>query len=226
PFPSTMTAAINLSGQDVRILISDEEAKANVNFLHYEKPNSLERFVKKATPSRSVAAIQLRPFAVKTKQPPRENDDGDDEDGPQDDDLPQAFGAWSQVFRLSAINGGVDAVPMLTTKLTCWGPGRLNIARADRETAIQFCGEFGSRTGARNILEAWWEDPRLSLPNLIKSRGNLADDEVAVLQQVLVKKSSTYSVTVGCQSQYSTSRRFAVLFTDEDGALSTVEFVY
>jgi hypothetical protein len=219
PYSSTISVGVEMSGRTVQLVLADEGARLNLNLIHTLGPTKTNRLLRRVCGNRLQAAIRLRPLVMKkTTQQEQEQ---------EQEIIPQVFGSWAQVFDLSAIPPVEGALPVLFDNITCWGPGRLNVMRADRETAIQFCSELtSSSSSARRILEAWWEDPRLSLPRVIESKGGLSAEEVEQLQQLLVDRSSSYSTTVLCRSPHSTTTRFAVIETDDEGTLRSVEFNY
>lgn len=216
PYPSAMTASVVVGERPVQIILADEGARLNLNTVHSLGSTMTNQVLRKVCVSQLQAVIRLRPLESKP-QTQQEKEDGA---------IPRVFGGWAQVFDLSAVQAGGGDLSALFNNITCWGPGRLNVRRVDRKTAIQFCAEMTSSSSARKILEAWWHDPRLSLPRVIESKGGLSDEEVAQMKQLLVDRSSSYSMTIACRSSHSTTIRFAVVETDDEGALRSIEFNY
>lgn len=216
PWPGAIPLTLVLNGQPISVVLADEGAKANLNFAHSVRPTLPTKLLRQIIGRQFQTAIRLRPLPLKTLTP-EEIEDGI---------IPRVFGSWSQVVDMSAIPAGSQSLPALGRTITFWGPGRLNVSRCDRDTALELCGELTSQSAARKILEAWWEDPRHELRHVIKSQGDLSAEDVFQLQQALSNRSSCYSSEITCQTTHSSLRRFAVSETDDEGLLRTIEFQF
>jgi hypothetical protein len=127
PLPS-YRASILLGDQRYTLLVSDEQAKANVNLLleHSDKSRAEARIREALSGSGLVNSIFLRPEPrVHAEVPPAIPGQP-----PQPPELPSWLSGFGQVFtnvgpgRLVA--GGVNAP---ASELTCWGSGAINIMR-------------------------------------------------------------------------------------------------
>lgn len=107
---------IRLAGKDYLLRIADEEAKASLNTIfHTQGESTVTRTVRTLVGESSDLAVNLRPFAV-TDTAER---------------LP-VFDSWGQVFHLASGQDPARIPAKLmqaTTSMTCWGSGRLNVAR-------------------------------------------------------------------------------------------------
>ena len=121
PVPS-YRAVVDLGGQQFSIIVSDEQAKANVNLLldGADVPRATNR-LRSALAGHGISnAVALRPAPAPLKLSGRTAPD------PAVTGFGQVFDALPPSRLLSSLPGQ----PSVADLLTCWGDGRINVRRA------------------------------------------------------------------------------------------------
>lgn len=114
PYASRLEFHYRLGGREYRVLIADEDAKANLNSIYARRPEQLFGLLAQAA-VRSGVPIRLLPSPPPT----------------------QPFKSWGQVLDLTRLHPEDDPLSRigpLVSKWTCWGGGKLRLRRASRET--------------------------------------------------------------------------------------------
>ncbi len=178
PDPSTRQRfSIELGGREYHIVLTDEQAKLNVNaLLRSNTPGETESIVRGLTPRPSGGgSVRIRPTrGVKA-----------------------VFG-YGQVFEgvWPAELVGLGEGDGLTGNVTCWGDGKVNIARASDHTirrAIQ--REVGPRV-VRMLLQHRRRHRAEGLDGLLKRIDRLGDDDRTKLRRLLTDQSSCHGLWI------------------------------
>lgn len=145
-----------LAGIDYDLLITDEQAKVNLNRMlrmtsRSETEAAAGRLVRSAATTGRLE-MRLRPMSGVAAPPTRGR-------------APEKIGGFGQVFASPDPRQlvGVDRRPGATSRITLWGDGKLNFRRADADTIEAFCTEPLGPAMVKDLLEARRDDAHLRL---------------------------------------------------------------
>ena len=156
-------------------------------------------------------------------------DDRGSEDDPEVREIPRAFRSWGEVFDLASLvaNFGDDAaVPNLTSEVTCWGGGALNLQRAS-DRAIQAAASCVlSDAGAKRLVRRYRESPTASAAILIhQEAGN--ERSRTRLRRMLSETSTHFSVWIDASAVGRRSlRTFSVMRLTDEGIMVNERFAF
>ena len=140
--------------------------------------------------------------------------------------MPPALTSWGQVFDMRRRSANARwALPQLTSRLTCWGPGRVNVGRAPVEVVADACRAVISEGAARQIARDYRDDPRVGLKRLIE-RSGANSREQRLLTELLTEQSACYSLWISAGHGRTRFQQFVVAERDEEGVLRTREFLF
>jgi len=221
PAPASFAASVILGGTRFELLLADENAKVNLNHSYHHRGRAgTERLV-----SRSLAGMFRPPVRLFTdaKQVDPFETLMDDEA------LPLALGSWGQVFDLSraAAPAAHRAIPQLTSRLTLWGQGKLNVRRAADATIVDACQLVISQGAAQRLQRECRDKPKHHVDRLVEQL-SVDREEQLMLQEMLTEHSSCFSLwtTVSSMSTHVAAQRFAILQVDDEGVTRTIEFIF
>lgn len=211
PQPAALATTIRLGDMQVSMVLADEDAKLDVNQV-YEDPHArpkLASMIQHLSPPVSALPLQLRPFADRSISPQ------------------PSFSSWGQVFDLTLHESGLSktaaqkherqgasALPLIfltgqheglgklmqgTRELTCWGSGRLNVARASDQTLETVVKRVEGDEVAQAILEQR------------RSTGQINLNQTSQLRSLLTDRSECYSLWVELTSDFGQSYAFSVV---------------
>lgn len=234
PHPSVVSTEVLLGGVKFDALIADEQAKLNLNLAYHLRGESHVRQMAERLKGggelrlRVTAEVPSAGLASRTR--PSDEDD-EDEDSPPP---PPAFRNWGQVFDLTHAHststqsssfgrGGTWQLPTATQKLTCWGRGEVNLARASDEVVVETCRPLLGPGVARRLVNEYREYPDRSLQ---QTALKLKMDERDTLQlgQLVTTRSSTFSLWLNVSSPGGNQQWFAVTSRKDEDGLSTDRF--
>jgi hypothetical protein len=137
PLPASVSAQFDFGELHFSVLLADEDAKANLNAISRSNPDGIGT-VASLLESMMAGAEGL---AVNIQPLPTQNSANQAANGSSRST--NAFRSWGQIFE--SPNGGCpgDFAARLrdaTRDITCWGSGRVNIARASDEAIRLVCG--------------------------------------------------------------------------------------
>ena len=220
PAPATLTAAVILGGSRFELLLADENAKSNLNHAYHHRGRAgTERLANQSVRGMFPMPVRLHP-AVKPVDP--------FDALLADQALPVALHSWGQVFELSLASGPAAdrwIMPRLTSQITLWGQGKVNVRRASDTTIIDACQLVVSQGAARQLVRDRRDKPKHRVDQLVKQL-DLDREEQLLLQDMLTEYSSCFSLWTTVRSTHIEALRFAVLQVDDDGVTRTTEFVY
>ena len=162
------TMTFSLGGQPLTLVFGDEQAKANVNLLNVLHGGaSTDRAVRQFTQAAGATSlpVRLRPMPLapdESESVAPETPADADPDALPDFSVEPVFEGWSQVFR----NAGPEdlirrrgPLPAVTSDLTCWGDGLVNVRRASREAIAAACGKWLRPAEVAKLVAAREKDP-------------------------------------------------------------------
>lgn len=176
--------AVRLSGGEYQLVMTDEQARLNVNVLLADNtPGQVETTLRRLIEQpghelrlRTVSETQLR----------------------QNPSLGVRAGGYGQIFP-SAKPGdllGLDRNAGLADRITCWGDGKLNLSRAHRRTVRALCTRALSRPIVEGLLAARDEQPRGDLGKWIGSLDQISRREAHEIRQWLTDQSGCFGLWI------------------------------
>jgi len=209
---SMVRVTCTLAGRDYDLLLTDEQAKLNVNALVRQEGRAdaeaaLGRWLRETRPTgaRSVE-LRLRPRV---------------------DESTGGIGAFGQVF--------VDASPATligkaigrgpAARLTCWGNGKLNVRRADAEAIRLLCNRPLGRRFVEGLIAARERSPFESLNGLI-ARADVTDNRLpAKARALLTDQSQSHGLWIVSRGRTGDRHAWLVgLSAPEQGIVRTLAF--
>ena len=174
-----LQTTVTLGGQTFLIILSDEQAKLNLNTaFRYGR----ESAVRKALIEGGIQwPTRLRPDPRATPNSP----------------YPPAFSSWGQLYDFSDFFNMPEKNYLLLTRLgertTCWGNGQLNVNRAGNETIRAVCELVALPQSATALLELRQEHPAWSLERTIRE-ADIPDRDRRAFRQVLTDRSRCHAL--------------------------------
>lgn len=182
PLPGSLSATVALGGLSLEILLSDEDAKANLNSIYRREPRAVAGAVSMATQGGAQHSLMVK------------GDLGDQ--GPIRTENP--LRSWGQLLEPMATIRA-DRIGRLiresTHEITCWGSGRLNVRRAT-EPAVRLAlmGEL-SGSAIQELLKVRSEPNLDSWEDGVK-RLDLKEREKAVVRRLVTDRSTCYALWI------------------------------
>lgn len=229
PVTNSFRDHVELGGQVFDFIVSDEQAKANLNVaLARLSDERAANVIGDLVPSKLAAidvALRADPRAAlppspsppppapapeggqqQTQQPPPTPEDGAQEVSPSARLVsdPPAFGAWGQVFPSAgppALLGFTRDEAGLTSQITLWGDGRLNLRRATPEALTAVAGRLLNAAQVRRIIDARDASPGASAEEWIAAAA-VADEQRPPLQRLMTDESSVFAVAVAVEDDW------------------------
>lgn len=183
----TATCSLRLGDMEFDLVVSDEQAKVNVNALAAGGDRlALERSL------RLLQADQRRPLALRLAPDPRAADAG------RDADELRAYRNLEQVFAADGPNDLIDpraADQAAGQRITCWGDGRVNLHRADRRVLRRRLGDALTESELDELVRYRDEHPDLLLVEAVRHL-DLPAGRAEKLPQLLTDTSRCHGVWV------------------------------
>ena len=238
PPPPFIRSVITIADVTFDVMIADEDAKLNLNSLyHHAGPEKLDQALADIVPDAGRSSLRLlpaiKPLLLSRQKPlserskpnsPRNTDEGEDQE-----ERKPAFRSWGEVFDLAKISASVGseaALPNLTTDMTCWGTGQLNIRRASDSSILAVVGAVIQDSGAGQFLKKYRDNPTSNLNVLllteVKNQGQR--DE---LSELLTEASTNFSLWIDASTKTGRPiRNFIVMRRDEEGVTRLEKFAH
>jgi type II secretory pathway component PulK len=176
---SSIQTTVRLGDQTFYLILSDEQAKLNVNTaFRYGDEQAVRR----------VLFESAIPWTIKLRPDPR---------AAQNSPFPPAFASWGQLYDFSALSAIPERHHLMLTQLgeriTCWGDGQLNINRADDEMIRMACEWVASPQSASALIELRREHPDWNFERLMREV-DISDQDRRAIRRVLTDRSRTHSL--------------------------------
>jgi hypothetical protein len=228
--PPVIRSRITLGEVTFHVLLADEDAKLPLNTLyHHAGLKKTEDGISRIAGSNAQLATRLTP-AVKPRQIGREKrriSNTDDAENENNEDIPDAFRSWGEVFDLATLTGTEDDQPVLqasTANLTCWGSGQLNFRRASDNAILTLASVVVQDGKARRILQRYRSNPTATLPILLQSEVTDQQEQRQLLS-MFSETSTNFSIWIDAYSKTGASlRTFTVMKRDADGVSQKQRF--
>ena len=245
PIPSQIRDAVTIGGGTYEVIIADEDSKLNLNQVYHMAGNQdIQSAIGDLIGPLGVRTVRLLPAIrpmtdlllesssegqTRTGSVESLDDQDDQEADPPPVEIPRAFRSWGEVFDLSALNaafGSDAALPNLTSNLTCWGGGGLNLRRASDASIRAAAACVLSKAGARRLVSRYRENPALSLEILVQQEGNTESERLR-LRRMLTETSTHFSMWIDASATARRSTRaFSVMRRTEDSSIVNERFAF
>lgn len=191
---SSVRHTVTLGQQAFELVLSDEQAKLNVNALLRQRGRTeAERIVREVLRggggggSAGGETVRLSIDSGRRASVESEVDDPDD----------RPLHTLSEVFPSASPGAliGATAGPSLTADVTCWSTGELNFRRASVAALRQFCSPAVDALELRKLLDAREKSPNLRASDAL-DRLQLTDDARDSLELRLVDESQCHSLWI------------------------------
>lgn len=230
PPPSVIRAVLTLRGVTFDMLLADEDAKLNLNaYYHRQGPQQTRQAVTGVAGAPVTLALRLTPATTPLLANARllaGGQGGDDEDI---EVIPDAFRSWGEVFDIESLSsqlGSDAALPNLTTAVTCWGTGQLNIQRASDQAILAVAGSVVQDGGAQRLLKRYRDSRVPSLTTLLQTEITSPRNRQQ-LAELLSESSTNFSIWIDASTRGRPSvRTFTVMQRDDEGVTRQTKFVH
>jgi hypothetical protein len=181
PKRSTLQTTVKLGDRTFYLVLSDEQAKLNVNTVfRHGGEGAVRQALLEGT---ALPPIQIRPDPRATPNSP----------------YPPAFTSWGQVFDFSIFSNMPEknylSLVQLGERITCWGNGQLNMNRADVETIRSICELVSPPQSVSALLELRRKKPDWNFERLMRGVDVLERDRRS-FRQVLTDRSRCHSLWI------------------------------
>lgn len=230
PPPNAIRSALMLGGVTFDLLLADEDAKLNLNALyHHVGPLRTRQAISQVVGVAGTRSLRLIPASDPMLVPRQMTQAESESTGDEDVPILDAFRSWGEVFDLGALetqSGGDVALPNLTTDITCWGNGQLNIRRASDQAILAVAGSVVQDGGAQRLLQRYRSSKSPSLAVLLQTEisGGRNRDRMSSL---LSETSTNFSIWIDASSKGDGSQRYlTVMRRDEEGVTRQTRFAH
>lgn len=180
-----------LAGLSYRFVLTDEQARFNVNAV--DRRASTPTFTRRVEPLIGDADLDLRRPAT----------------GPGGRLLIASFDQLFQHAPPEALLG-TDRRPGPATRVTCWGPGTVNVRRAPDAVVAAACDDALSSRVIDDLLEARRRSPDATLTGLLDTLDRVTSEQRERLRGVLTEASSTFGLWIVAQRPQRAWHSFSV----------------
>jgi type II secretory pathway pseudopilin PulG len=194
-----LQAIVTLEDQTFLLILSDEQAKLNLNTVF--RNGDLTEVRQVLFTGSAAWQIRLRPDSRATKS----------------NIYPPAFVSWGQVYDFTELgnNPKKNYLPLtqLGERTTCWGNGLLNINRADTETLRQLGELVAPPQSVNRLIELRQENPLWALEKLLKE-ADVSDRDRRAFRKVLTDRSRCHALWTVTSSEKRSYVRLDVRTTE------------
>jgi len=175
----TLQTTVKLGNRTFYLVLSDEQAKLNLNTAFR---NGNESAVRASLFEGAVLwPIRLRPDPRATANAP----------------YPPAFASWGQVYDFSIFANMPEKnylqLMQLGERITCWGNGQLNVNRADNDTIRTVCELVAPPQSVSALLELREEHPDWNFERLMREV-DVPDRDRRAFRRVLTDRSRCHAL--------------------------------
>jgi hypothetical protein len=196
-----------LSGTDYDLVLTDEQAKLNVDRFFRQTnstnaQNAIKRLLPRSTESSASVNVHLRPQARQ----------GDGQSLP-------ALGAFGQLFDQASPHDllGTTQQPGLSSQITCWGDGRINIRRAAPEVIQLVCDQILTRDQITKLIRRRDDDPSQKLPALLDGLSSLDEKTKSQLSTLFTDETTCFGLWIVARG----TQRSWFTFVAAEGTIKT-----
>jgi len=188
---SQLRVSCRLSGIDYELVLTDEQAKLNLNHLLKSDNRHKARSIVRRLVNRS-GSVGGKPAAVNLLGI------AGGMGGSKNRDALPAIGSYSQVFKNASpdhLVGRQDAIG-LAADITCWGDGKVNLRRASDEVVRYACGNRVGHDLLRELLAERKRDPYRGLSGILGALDKVDDKQKTALKECLTDKSTCHGLWI------------------------------
>jgi Tfp pilus assembly protein PilX len=218
--PASVSLQWEVAERTIRVRLSDEQAKANVNRLaELLEGRKLRDAIRRLARTRGRSLrVELDP----TDNQANAGGGGRDPFGARGaGNLPfPAYGSFDQLFKdpsraiLFEERGGRDRPGGPASRITCWGDGRLHWRRAPEEALLKITRPVIGRHKASDLALMRRAAPDATLPELLRTL-EIPTAEARLMEKHLSSAARCHSVLVTLESPNRTWHRLAVAWETE-----------
>ena len=177
---ASIETTIRLGDEQIHLLLSDEQAKLNLNLVaRLQSLPAVRRSVSRLTEGEFFANLRPNPSASSERTDP------------------PAFDGWGSVYDLSPVlsarSDDLRLPNRLGKQLTCWGNGALRLNRASPMVFREFCEQVVSPETAVTLVTLRNRNPEWNLDRLIQATAP-GNEERRLLRRYLTDRSRTHSL--------------------------------
>jgi hypothetical protein len=196
------SAQIELNRHVWDVVVADEQAKADVNFLYRQhEPLQAAARIRELM---GTSGLPLRTITRSTSAP----------GGAANPASVSPITTWDRVFQLDRAKGHVaPALEEATSMLTCWGRGRLNIRTASPAALQAVCRDALDHDSLERLVAAVATRPDAAAEELFR-HAKLSEREIERLAQRLTDRTTRYSLWM-LRSDRSSERACLVVASTE-----------
>ena len=189
-----------LAGLDYRLVVSDEQAKVNVNRLVDDVGPGASRRVllglvrNTRTSDQRPVPVRLRPVMSASARTLSD------------------LGSFGQVFERTEPGDlmGPSQRPGASARVTCWGDGKMTLRRVPKAVLHGACDRKIGRAVIRELLVARGKRPYASLGELMKTMDSLDDETQELIQAYLKDDSSCHGLWIEARGRARSWYSFAI----------------
>ena len=172
-------STVKLGGRTFQLVLSDEQAKLNVNTaFRYGREPAVRNVLFDGGAS---WPLRLRPDLKETANRPH----------------PTVFASWGQVYDFSTFSNSPEKnylqLTQLGERVTCWGNGQLNVNRADDNTIRAVCELVAPPQSATALLEQRQAHPGWNIERTIRET-DVPDRDRRAFRQILADRSRCHAL--------------------------------
>jgi type II secretory pathway component PulK len=190
---NTVRFEVQLGEAAYQVILSDEQAKANVNQLLKNKGNTSDtaqaiRSLMEAARVQDMPAIELKPYAW--------------EDNPEIANVHTLGQVFHEVDPAKLLSNDDEQTAVLDA-LTCWTDGKLNIHTASPEVLKAVCTPLITRGQIDKLIDARKSDPKISLAAALTAAG-IAKDNLEKIKPLFTDQSTFHSLWITARTDRRT----------------------
>jgi len=209
--------SVALGGVKFHLILSDEQAKANVNRLvRHRGDTTLPSILRKLQiDRRRPLPVRLRPGQASPAAPER----GPAPQGPAGPE-PAPYASFEQLFAFthpSELAGPTQAEESVVSRVTCWGSGRLNFRRAETAVLREALAGILTETEIAKLGAFRRGEPECTLAKAVEHLA-LSKDKAKALDQAATEASQCHGLWVIAQGPTRSWYSFHIVATRGGGA--------
>jgi hypothetical protein len=224
-FPSQVRSRIVLGDQIIELVLSDENAKANINTLSTVSGGQTAGTIAKLVPVEAARSLSIDARAAGTSMSIRRGNSKEIAKA-LTDDRGYAYTSWGEVFDVPRLQNSLGNLnwPELTSSLSLFGDGRLNPFRAQDETVLEVCNTVTTDGLSRRVLDRVRETSLRDMSMILEQVVTNKEDRQA-LDLLLTEQSTCFSLWISSRGRVQEHRKWSVRFVDATGRIEVLELL-